>query len=147
MYRNASPGHSCRDATDFALRGGTLVQTEGTVEAMTAAGAEVSRFTLRDSSGSSAVIVIDPEIRSGAYGVNTLAERIHLRDTVRVMGLLSREDSGQTVLRVRDCDEVAAVAAAAAEASAPVIADESNPPTGDRRILLLLRFFCGKWLH
>ena len=147
MYRYASPVLSCRDATDFALRGGTLVQTEGTVEAMTAAGAEVSRFTLRDSSGSSAVIVIDPEIRSGAYGVNTLAERIHLRDTVRVMGLLSREDSGHTVLRVRDCDEVAAVAAAAAEASAPVIADESNPPTGDRRILLLLRFFCGKWLH
>ena len=144
MYRYVSQTLSCRDATDYALRGGTLVQTEGTVVSLTAAGTEVSRFLLRDSRGDTAEIVVEPEIRSGAHGVNDLAERVTLDGTVRAMGLLCLDDSGQAVVRVRDCDEVVAVAA---QPSAAGIPDESNPPTGDWQILRLLRIFCGKWLH
>ena len=131
MYRYVPQSVSCREVADYALRGGSLLKIEGTVVSLTADGSAVLRFTLRDSRGDTAEIVIDPEIRSGAYGVNELAEVVELNGTVRVIGLLAMED-GQAVLRVRNCDEVvAAEAAAAAPVSASVVADESNPPTGD----------------
>ena len=101
------------------------MQTEGTVESVTSTGKAVSRFTLRDSRGDSAEIVIDPEIRSGAYGVNALAEVVKPGKPLRVIALLSRDDAGLAVLRVRNCDEVTAAP------EAEVIADESNPRTGD----------------
>ena len=130
---------SCREAADYALRGGSLVGTEGTVTEVTlsADGKGVERFTLRDSRGDTAEAVIDEEIRSGAYGVNRLAGTVTVGSTVRVIGLLSREADGQTVLRVRNCDEVVAVAARQT-APAAVVADESNPPTGDGQVWFLL---------
>ena len=108
---------------------------------MTSSGKAVSRFTLRDSQGNEAEIVIDPEIRSGAYGVNELAEVVQPGETVRAIGLLSREETSQPVLRVRNCDEVVAVSAVPAPAASPKIPDESNPPTGDRPILFLFADF------
>ncbi|MDO5546585.1 MAG: CehA/McbA family metallohydrolase [Eubacteriales bacterium] len=129
LYRYVPQTLNCREATDYALRGGMLVQVEGTVVSLTSDGTSVSRLILRDSYGNTAQIVIDPEIRSGAYGVNTLAEVVKLDEIVRAIGLLSMEDTGQAVLRVRNCDEVVAVASAPTPAS--VVADESNPPTGD----------------
>ena len=130
---------SCREAADYASRGGSLVGTEGTVTEVTlsADGKGVERFTLRDSRGDTAEAVIDEEIRSGAYGVNRLAGTVTVGSTVRVIGLLSREADGQTVLRVRNCDEVVAVAARQT-APAAVVADESNPPTGDGQVWFLL---------
>lgn len=141
MYRYVPQNLSCREAMDYALHGGSLVQIEGTVASLMAEGKKVSRFTLRDSRGDTAEIVIDPEIRSGAYGVNELADVVKTGQTVRVMGLLSREETGQAVLRVRNCDEVAAVDPVPAPAAAAVMADESNPPTGDGRILRLFADF------
>lgn len=130
---------SCQEAADYASRGGSLVGTEGTVTEVTlsADGKGVERFTLRDSRGDTAEAVIDEEIRSGAYGVNRLAGTVTVGSTVRVIGLLSREADGQTVLRVRNCDEVVAVAARQT-APAAVVADESNPPTGDGQVWFLL---------
>ena len=130
---------SCREAADYASRGGSLVGTEGTVTGVTlsADGKGVERFNLRDSRGDTAEAVIDEEIRSGAYGVNRLAGTVTVGSTVRVIGLLSREADGQTVLRVRNCDEVVAVAARQT-APAAVVADESNPPTGDGQVWFLL---------
>lgn len=142
MYRYVPPLLSCREATDYASRGGSLVQTEGTVTALTSEGEGVSRFTLRDSRGDTAEIVVAPEIRSGAYGINDLAERVKVGQIVRAMGLLSVEETGQAVLRVRNCDEVVAVAEReTAPAAAPVIADETNPRTGDGRIWCLIADF------
>ena len=136
MYRYVPSSVSCREAMDYALHGGSLVQTEGEVVSVSADGKQVSCFTLRDNRGDTAEIVIDPEIRSGAYGVNALTDVVKVGQTVRVMGLLSREETGQAVLRVRNCDEVVAVEPVPAPTAAPaeVVADESNPPTGDSRI-------------
>ena len=109
---------------------------------LTSEGKGVSRFTLRDSRGDTAEIVVAPEIRSGAYGINDLAERVKVGQIVRAMGLLSVEETGQAVLRVRNCDEVVAVAEReTAPAAAPVIADETNPRTGDGRIWCLIADF------
>lgn len=149
MYRYTPQILSCREAMDYALRGGSLVQTEGTVVSVTSSGKAVSRFTLRDSQGNEAEIVIDPEIRSGAYGVNELAEVAQPGETVRAIGLLSREETSQPVLRVRNCDEVVAVPAVPVPVTVttPVpsagsgIPDDSNPPTGDRPIWFLFADF------
>ena len=140
MYRYVPRLLGCREATDYTGRGGSLVQTEGIVTALTSDGEGVSRFTLRDSRDDMAEIVVAPEIRSGAYGINDLAERVKLGETVRAMGLLSMEETGQAVLRVRNCDEVVAVAERKT-APAAVIADETNPRTGDGRIWFLIADF------
>ena len=129
MYRCVPLSLSCREAMDYASRGGSLVQTEGTVVSVTASGKSVSRFTIRDSRGDSAEILIDPEIRSGTYGVNELSEVVKPDILLRVIALLSRDDAGLAVLRVRNCDEVTAVP------TADVVADESNPRTGERCFL------------
>lgn len=143
MYRYVPQNLSCREAMDYSLHGGSLVQTEGTVASLTAEGKKVSRFTLRDSRGGAAEIVVDPQIRSGAYGVNELAEVVKAGQTLRVMGLLSRDEAGQAVLRVRNCDEVVAVDPVPAPTAAPaaIIADESNPRTGEGRIWRVLADF------
>ena len=61
--------------------------------------------------------------------------------TVRVMGLLSRDETGKAALRVRNCDEVVEVAPVPAPTSAAVIADETNPRTGEGRIWRVLADF------
>ena len=149
MYRYMPQILSCREAMDYALRGGCLVQTEGTVVMVTTNGKIVSRFTLRDSQGTEAEVVIDPEIRSGSYGVNELAEVVLPGETIRAIGLLSREETGQPVLRVRNCDEVVAVPAIPVPvpvtipvpSAASGIPDDSNPPTGDCPIWFLFSDF------
>lgn len=143
MYRYVPQNLSCREAMDYSLHGGSLVQTEGKVVSVSADGKQVARFTLRDSRGDTAEIVVDPEIRSGAYGVNELADVVKTGQTVRVMGLLSRDGTGEAVLRVRNCDEVVAVEPMPAPAAAPaaVIADETNPRTGEGRIWRVLADF------
>lgn len=141
MYCYVPQNLSCREAMDYGLHGGSLVQTEGTVTSLTADGKKVSRFTLRDSRGDTAEIVIDPEIRSGAYGVNELADVVKTGQTVRVMGLLSRDETGKAALRVRNCDEVVAVDPVPAPAPAAVMADETNPRTGEGRIWRILADF------
>lgn len=127
MYSYVPTVVDCREAVDYARRGGTLVQTRGTVVALTSEGGSVSRFTLQDSRGNTAEVVIEPEIRSGSYGTNDLAERVKPGKTVRATGLVAVEKTGQNVLRVRNCDEVVT--------EEPVISaavpDLSNPRTGD----------------
>ena len=140
MYRYVPSSASCREAMDYALHGGSLVQTEGEVVSVSADGKQVSCFTLRDSRGDTAEIVIDPKIRSGAYGINALTDVVKVGQTVRVMGLLSRDAAGQAVLRVRNCDEVVAVEPVPAPTAAPaeIVADETNPHTGEGRIWRVL---------
>lgn len=145
MYRYVPQRLSCREAMDYELRGGSLVGTEGTVTMvmLSADGRGVEGFTLRDSRGNTAEIVVAPEIRSGAYGFNRLADLVMPESTVRVIGLLSREENGQAVLRVRNCDEVVTVTARQT-APAAQVADETNPPTGDRQIWFALFHFLRK---
>lgn len=134
MYRYIAKKLTCKVAADYAAFGGTLVQVEGTVTALTptANGKGLSRLSLRDDSGATAVVVIDPEIQSGANQENLLASNIKKDRTVRAAGLLHREVSGEIVLRVRNCDEVVYV---------PPAPDPTNPRTGDFFLLPILSFF------
>lgn len=151
-YRYVPSVMGCKAATDYESLGGSLVQVEGTAVSMTktADGRGISRLMLRDIRGDAAYVVIEPEIRSGAYGTNRLATRIELGKTVRAIGLLYREESGKAVIRVRNCDEVVYV---------PPLPDPTNPKTGESgslrmlsevistRILPLLRGKQVKQLH
>lgn len=111
-------------AMNYTAHGGELLQIEGTVVSLskTADGKGISRFTLKDLRGDLATVVIDSNIRSGAYGTNELAYQLKKGRTIRVIGLLHMDEYGQTVLRVRNCDEVVYV---------PPQADTTNPKTRD----------------
>lgn len=116
----------CKVATDYALRGGQVVQVEGTVTALTKTpdSKGIARLTVKDIRGDSAVIEIGDSILSGSTGKNTLAKTVKKDRTVQVIGLLHKNEAGETVIRVRDCDEVVYL---------PPKADPTNPKTGDRR--------------
>lgn len=111
-------------AMDYAANGGELLQIEGTVVSLTktASGKGISRFTIRDIRGDLATVMIEDTIRSGAYGTNELASLVKKGRTIRAIGLLHVDEFGNTVLRVRNCDEVVYV---------PPTADPTNPRTGD----------------
>lgn len=111
-------------AMDYGTHGGELLQIEGTVVSLTntSDGKGISRLTLKDIRGDLATVLIEEEITSGAYGTNELAAQIKKGRTVRAMGLLHMDEYGETVLRVRNCDEVVYI---------PPTADPTNPKTGD----------------
>ena len=123
-FRRYAPGTvSNRTAADYDANGGELLQVEGTVVSVTktADGKGVSRFTFRDIHGDLATVMVDAGIGSGAYGTNDLASEVKLKWVVRSVGLVHTDEFGQTVLRVRNCDEVVYV---------PPRADPRNPKTG-----------------
>lgn len=101
---------SCADAVRHDLYGDLLVQTEGRVvsRTLTADGKGVSAFTLEDRNGNRVTVSVEAEIRSGSTGENTLADTVTESAWVRAAGIVHRHD-GETVLRVRNCDEVTAV--------------------------------------
>lgn len=111
-------------AMNYETNGGKLLQIEGSVVSLTqtANGEGISRFTIKDVRGTLATVVIEADIRSGAHGTNELAANVKKGRTVRAIGLLHIDEYGQTVLCVRNCDEVVYV---------PPTADPSNPKTGD----------------
>lgn len=124
-YRYVPETMSNSLAMNYGLHGGKLLQIEGEVVSLTKTvdGSGISRFTLKDSRGTLATVIIEDYIRSGAHGTNELASKVRKGRTVRAMGLLHVDEYGQTVLRVRNCDEVVYV---------PPTSDPSNPKTGDR---------------
>lgn len=123
---------SNKTAMDYAFHGGELLQIQGKVLSLDGSGKAVSRFTLKDTGGNLATVLVENEIRSGAYGANQLAAVVKKGRTVQVKGLLHKDETGKTVLRLRDCDEVLYI---------PPIPDKSNPNTGDwlGQILYLLQ--------
>ena len=123
-YRHVPRTMTHAVAMDYDAHGGELLQIEGHVVSMTKTldKAGVSRFTIRDIVGDLATVVVEDSIGSGAYGTNELAKEVKTTRTVRAMGLLHIDEYGETVLRVRNCDEVAYV---------PPKRDPTNPRTGD----------------
>lgn len=112
----------CREAMDYDTRGGQLVQIQGTLLSLEKEGNAVSRLTLRDGKGDKALVLIEPEIRSGSGRTHKLSSKIQENRTVRAIGLVYRTADGTVVLRVRNCDEVVYV---------PPVPDKTNPKTGD----------------
>ena len=121
------------EAMDYETYGGQLLQIEGHVISVTKTpdGKGVSRFTLRDYAGDLATVIVEDGIGSGAYGTNELASEVIPSKAVRAIGLLHIDEFGKTVLRVRNCDEVAYV---------PPVKDPTNPRSGDWLAWLLSRF-------
>ncbi len=122
-YRYVPKVSSCSFASNYALQGGRLVQTEGTVASLlpTEDKKGLSQLVLKDDQGDSLTVIIGSTIASGATGENTLASEIRKGRTVRATGIVYM-DHGRPVLRVRNCDEVVDVAP---------IPDPTNPKVGD----------------
>ena len=124
FYRFAPRTMSNETAMNYETHGGSLLQIEGSVVSITYTPDKkgVARFTIRDIVGDLATVVIESDITSGVYGTNELASEVKNTRTVRAIGLLHMDEYGTTVLRVRNCDEVAYV---------PPRKDPTNPKTGD----------------
>lgn len=123
-YRYVPRTLSCETATNYAVHGGELLQVEGKVVSLTPTtdGKGISQFVVEDIVGGRATVLIEPYIRSGSTGENTLADQVKLGRTVRAMGLGHLDETGQSVIRVRNCEEVVYVLP---------LPDRSNPKTGD----------------
>ena len=132
-YRYVPTTMAHGQAMDYAEHGGQLLQIEGHVVSITNTPdlLGVSRFTIRDAMGDLATVMIEEDIGSGAYGTNELTTDVKTSRCVRAMGLLHIDEFGSSVLRVRNCDEVAYV---------PPRKDPSNPRTGDWFAWLLAQF-------
>lgn len=123
-YRYSPKTLSNETATNYELLGGSLVQVEGKVVSLkyTADSKGIAQIQLKDVVGDLATVVIEDAIRSGTTGKNELAGQVKVGRTVRVIGLLHRTGTGESVIRVRNCDEVVYVVPKA---------DSTNPKTGD----------------
>lgn len=87
-----------------------LVKAEGKVVArtLTENGLGLSAFTLEDKAGNRVTVSVESQIGSASTGKNTLAETVAEGSWVSAVGIVY-VSNGQTVLRVRNCDEITAV--------------------------------------
>lgn len=85
----------------------TLVQLEGKIASRTLTADErgLSAFSLETKDGSRINVRIEEGIGSASTGENTLAATVTEGGWVSVIGIVYAHD-GQTVLRVRNCDEI-----------------------------------------
>lgn len=124
FYRYVPKTLSIETAMNYLVHGDELMQLEGTVVSVehTSDGRGIRRFVLQDIRGDQAAVEIPAFILSGAYGVNQLSGQVQPGNTIRVIGFCSLNAAGDTVLLVRNCDEVVQI---------PPEPDSSNPKTAD----------------
>ena len=92
---------------DPLLHGGTLVEAEGLcLEIYCREDGTLAGCLLKDDSGNLARVKIEDGIGNGSDGGNDLHRTIRRGRTVRAMGILHVDEYGDTVLRVRNCEEV-----------------------------------------
>ena len=109
---------------DTGTNGGMLVQVEGTcLEVYAREDGTLAGCLLQDKQNLLARIRIEDYIGNGSDGGNDLHKTIRKGRTVRAMGLLHIDEYGDTVLRVRNCEEVVWVP--------PLHLEVTNPKTGD----------------
>ena len=91
------------------FNGGTLVEVTGVCQEVYCRESDntLSGCLLKDDHGNLAKIQIDDGIFAGSDGKNDLHETIGKKRTVWAMGLLHVNENGETVIRVRNCEEVA----------------------------------------
>lgn len=98
---------SWKNLLDYEKNGGLLVEVEGECTGLSfRADGTVSGVVLKNGAGQTARVLVEEGIFSGASGKNTLHEILRKGRTVRAAGLLHIDESGETVIRVRNCDEV-----------------------------------------
>lgn len=107
MYQYQPRTGSWKTLLDYGKNGGMLVEIEGECTAVLCReDGTLSGILLKNEAGQTAKVLIEDMIFSGATGKNALQEEIHRGRTVRAMGLLHISEGGETVIRVRNCDEV-----------------------------------------
>ena len=89
--------------------GGTLVEVTGVCQEIYCRESDhtLAGCLLKDGNGTAAKVQIDAGIFAGSDGKNDLHETIGKGRTVWAMGLLHVNENGETVIRVRNCEEVA----------------------------------------
>lgn len=129
-YRFEGLTGTYRELMDNSLHGGELIQIEGTVERVQLAEDGVlSQIILRDGQKNYATVLVEPYIRSGSTGENTLAQEVRAGQKVRAFGILHMHTDGTSVIRVRNCDEVIVIDPW--PYTPDKIRDKSNPQSGD----------------
>ena len=98
---------SCAEAANYENYPEMLIKTEGKVisRTLTQDGKGVSSFVLEDRQGGLMTVLVEESIQSAATGENTLAEIVDVDNWVSAIGIQYR-GAEETVLRVRNCDEV-----------------------------------------
>jgi len=110
------------------LHGGTLVQVEGEcLEIYCREDDTMAGCLLEDESGNQAKVHIEDYIGNGSDGENDLHKSIRRGRTVRAMGLLHIDEYGDTVIRVRNCEEVVYVPPRTLFSLNPLTADTLLP--------------------
>lgn len=91
----------------YGRKGGQLLEIQGRVVSaeQTADGIGVSRFVLEDDGGRRLAVLAEAYIRSGSRGKNELSRLVSPGNLVSAVGILYISQ-GETLLRLRDCDEV-----------------------------------------
>ncbi len=112
-------------AMDYDAKGGQVMKIQGKVTALSLTKDKkgIRRLVIEDTRGDKAIVEIEESITSGVSGKNRLAKDIKKNRNVWAMGLVHINEKGETVLRVRDCDEVVWIKSEA---------DKTNPGTGDK---------------
>lgn len=108
--------------------GGRLVQVQGEAVQIIYNGETICEILMKDKNGNQAIVQIEDHIRSGSTGENDLAKDILVGRTVRAYGIVHIRDDGETVIRVRNCDEVVYVPPVSYVWKQP---EASNPRVGD----------------
>ena len=110
---------------DRDTNGGRLIQVEGTCQEIYCREDDtLSGCLLTDSQGRKITVTVEDCIFNGSDGTNELHKSIRRNRTVRAIGLLHIDDYGNTVVRVRNCEEVVYVP--------PLKVLTDNPKTQDR---------------
>lgn len=92
------------DGLDYGLSGDHLLLAEGTVTRVITEES-VKSFVLRDASDREITVWVEDYIFSGSMGYNQLDRIVKPGNRVSAVGFCHLRE-GQTVLRIRDCDEV-----------------------------------------
>lgn len=123
---------------DYTLQGAQLLKLEGSVVSAepTADGLGIHRLVLETADGSHTAVLVEPNIRSGSRGKNELARIVKPGNRICAVGLVHLAE-GETVLRIRDCDEVTLLWSPDwedpdGEDGGDIAEPDINPDTGDR---------------
>ena len=124
MYQYQPRQGSWKTLLDPAANDNLLVEIEGTcLEVYCREDGTLAGCLLKDDKGRQAQVEIEDQIGSSSDGSNDLHKSIRKGRTVRAAGLLHINELGDTVIRVRNCEEVVYVP--------PRKVLYLNPKTGD----------------
>lgn len=115
------------DRLDYGLSGDQLLLAEGTVTRVETEDG-VKSFVLRDASDREITVWVEEEIFSGSLGYNHLDRFVKPGNRVSAVGFCHLWE-GQTVLRIRDCDEVLLLWEPPEPTTEPVTETTTEPAT------------------